>query len=213
MGVLPHLTPREGADDLKIAPGIDADDWKGLQLAKPDSPDWARAISMFEHRVGRRFTDAVDFLLADDEPRPVAERRFGFAILAIDSFLVETLEAFRQGLTDTRRLSKDLCVAFLTQRSAFKGFFTEALAKRFYYEFRCGLLHNAQVFGTGRIWSVGPMVQLDGDRMTVNRTAFHQGLLGEVRDYLAELENPANHVLRDHFRTKMSFIAEARFVS
>ncbi len=90
---------------MKIAPGIDADDWKRLDLGNPDSSDWERAISIFEYRIRGRFTDAVDFLIADDEQRPVAERRFGFAILAVDCFLVETLEAFRQGLTDTRSRS------------------------------------------------------------------------------------------------------------
>ncbi len=168
---------------MKIAPGIDADDWKRLDLGNPDSSDWERAISIFEYRIRGRFTDAVDFLIADDEQRPVTERRFGFAILAVDCFLVETLEAFRQGLTDTRSRSKDLCVAFLTQRNAFKALFTRDLATRFYYEFRCGLAHNAQVFGTGRIWSVGPLLDLEGGRITVNRTAFHQALLGEVQEY------------------------------
>ena len=89
---------------------------------------------------------AVDLLIADDEGRNAKDRRWGFAILAIDCLLVETLQAFRQGLTDTRRLSKDLCVKFLTERDAFRGFFTEALATRFYYEFRCGVAHKVDWF-------------------------------------------------------------------
>jgi len=198
---------------MKIAPGIDAADWKRLNLDAPDHPDWGRGIAILEQRLRRRFTDVVEFLIADDEQRALVDRRFGFAILALDCLVVETLEAFRQGLLDTRKKSKDLCVAFLSQRPAFKPFFDEALAKRFYNEFRCGIVHNAQVFGTGLVWSVGPLVNREGDRITVNRTAFHEELMREFAAYLNELRQPAQSALRRHFRTKMNFIAEGQFQS
>jgi hypothetical protein len=196
---------------MEIAPRIDAAAWKKLDLDAPDHPDWDRGISILEQRLRGRFTDVVDFLIADDEPRAPADRRFGFAILALDCLVAETLEAFRQGLVHTRKRSNDLCVTFLTQRPAFKPFFDEALAKRFYSEFRCGIVHNAQVFGTGLVWSVGPLVKQDGGRITVNRTAFHEALMGELTAYLNELRQPAQSELRQHFRTKMDFVAEGKF--
>jgi hypothetical protein len=126
--------------------------------------------------------------------------------------LLETLEAFRQGLTDTRRKSEQLCTSFLTQRPAFKPFFPGDLATRFYKEFRCGIVHNAQVFGTGLLWSVGPLLKVEGTRIIVNRTAFHDALMQELEDYLLELRNSSNTDLRDKFRAKMDFIAEAKFL-
>src|SRR6184192_2590927 len=171
---------------MKIAPGINAADWKSLDLDAPAHPDWDRGVSILEQRLRGRFTDVAEFLIADDELRAPADRRFGFAILTLDCLVAETLEAFRQGLVDTRSKSKDLCVAFLVQRPAFKPFFNAALATRFYHEFRCGIVHNAQVFGTGLVWSVGPLVKLDGDRITVNRTAFHEALMLELAEYLHE---------------------------
>jgi hypothetical protein len=197
---------------MKIAPGVEAKDWKSLDLSEPDNPDWERAIVILEKRTRGRFTDTIEFLIADDGKRRATERRFGFAILALDCLLVETLEAFRQGLTDTRRRSADLCISFLTQRTAFKQFFTADLAKRFYNEFRCGLAHNAQVFGSGRIWSVGPLLQQDHGRITINRSAFHQALVAELEAYLNELRVPANTTLRGNFRKKMNFIADGKFV-
>lgn len=197
---------------MKIAPRIDAAAWTGLDLSMPQGPNWESGISILEQRLRGRFTDAVDFLIADDEKRLSTERRFGFAVLGIDCMLVETLEAFRQGLTDTRGKAKELCTTFLTTRAAFKTFFTSShLAIRFFYEFRCGLVHNAQVFGAGRIWSVGPLLKLDGDRITINRSAFHLALLEEIRLYLEELRDPANSELRRHFRSKMDFIANGKF--
>ena len=197
---------------MKIAPGVEVGDWKALNLSTPGGPDWERAIWIFEQRIRGRFTDVVAFLLAEDEKRPPADRKFGFAVLSIDCLLVETLEAFRQGLTDTRRRSEQLCTSFLSQRPAFQPFFSGDLASRFYKEFRCGIVHNAQVFGTGLVWSVGPLLRVDGSQITVNRTAFHEALMQELADYLSELRDPAKTALRDNFRTKMNFIADGAFL-
>lgn len=195
---------------MQIAPGVDAADWKCLDLSRPNSPDWERGISILGQRLRGRFTDVVDFLVEDDEKRAAADRRFGFAVLAIDCMVLETLEAFRQGLTDTRGKSAHLCASFLSQRPAFKPFFGGDLAARFYAEFRCGIVHNAQVFGTGLVWSVGPLLRIDGGRITINRTAFHQALKQELTEYLEELRNATNTDLRDKFLMKMNFIADAK---
>ena len=197
---------------MKIAPGVLDVDWKSLNLGSPEDPDWDRGILIFERRLRGRFAEVVDFLIAEDEKRPPTERRFGFAILSTDCLVLETLEAFRQGLTDTRRKSEQLCTSFLTQRPAFKAFFTGDLATRFYKEFRCGIVHNAQVFGTGLIWSVGPLLQVEAARIVVNRTAFHDALMQELGAYLGELRDPANADLRSKFRTKMDFVAEGKFL-
>ncbi len=197
---------------MKIGPGILDVDWTSLNLSTPASPDWDRGILILERRLRGRFAEVVDFLIAEDEKRPANERRFGFAILATDCLVLETIEAFRQGLTDTRRKSEQLCTSFLTQRPAFNPFFPGDLATRFYKEFRCGIVHNAQVFGTGLVWSVGPLLRVKGTRLIVNRTAFHDALMRELADYLNELRNPANTDLRNKFRTKMDFIAEGKFL-
>jgi hypothetical protein len=196
---------------VKIARGVEASDWTNLNLSSPDSPDWPLAISVFERRIRERFVEAAEFLIADDEKRPAVERRFGFAILTVNCLLIETLEAFRRGLTDTRSRSKELCTSFLTSRPAFKQFFNDALAERFYEEFRCGIAHHAQVFGSGRIWSLGPVLRLDGEQITVNRTAFHLGVLQELDGYLMELHDQNSTQLRQNFRDKMDFVAEGKY--
>ena len=196
---------------MKIAPGIDAADWQSLDLSAPSGPDWERGISILEQRLRGRFTDVVDGLIAEDQGRPPEHRAVGFVTLAIDCLLLETLEAFRQGLTDTRHQSRQLCTSFLANRPAFKFFFVGDLATRFYFEFRCGIVHNAQVFGTGRVWSVGPLLEVDERRITINRTAFHQALMQELGAYLDELRDPSQNDLRAKFRLKMSFIADGKF--
>src|SRR5687768_1203394 len=100
---------------MQIAPGIGSPDWQRLDLNQ--EPDWQRGITIFEQRIRGRFTDAAGLLITDDDQRTAIERRWGFAILAIDCFLVKTLQAFRKGLTNTKGKSRELCVKFLTERA------------------------------------------------------------------------------------------------
>ncbi len=95
---------------------------------------------------------------------------------------------------------------FLTTRPLFKKHFTSVAARRFYYDFRCGILHQAEVAGTGKVWSVGDLLHEESGRLTINRTRFHEQLKAEIQNYLAELADPKNTKLRANFRKKMSFI-------
>ena len=163
---------------------------------------------MLEARIHERFIEPVDYLIASEETRPATERRFGFTILAVDCLLVETLGAFIEGLEDTLGKSEATFRKFLTTRRLFaEDFKTEDLAKQFYKEFRCGILHQAEVGGASKVWSVGPLLQVEGGRIIVNRNKFHERLKAEFKSYLAELRDPKNSALRENFRKKMNFIS------
>jgi hypothetical protein len=191
---------------MQVAPGFESADWQSLKLDDPNSPDWTKAISIFESRISGRFIEPVDHLIAADEAKVSTERRFGFAVMAIDCLLVETLGAFLAGLENTKGKSEETFCDFLTTRPLFKADFTPALAAQVYSEFRCGILHQAEVYGGSRVWSVGALVRDDSGTLTINRTKFHEQLKAEFQNYLAELRDPANTSLRDNFRKKMNFI-------
>jgi hypothetical protein len=194
---------------VEIAPGVQAEKWRALKLEDPVSADWAEALRICESRINDRFIDPVDYLIAAEEGTPSLERRFGFTVLAIDCLLVETLGAFLRGLTDTKGRSEATFCFFLTERVRLKTEFTGDRANRFYTEFRCGILHQAEIRGESKVWSVGPLLQDDGARIIVNRNRFHQLLKDEFRDYLAELQDPSNAERRKNFRKKMDFISRA----
>ena len=109
---------------MQVAPGFDSAEWQSLKLDDPNSPDWAKAISICESRISGRFIEPVDFLIATDEKKPATERRFGFAVMAIDCLLVETLGAFLAGLENTKGKSEATFCSFLTTRPLFKADFT-----------------------------------------------------------------------------------------
>ena len=193
---------------MQIAPGVDASVWHGLKLDDPDSPDWAKAVSVLEARLHDRYIQPVDFLIASEENKPLSERRYGFIVLAIDCLLVETLGAFIEGLADTDKKSEKTFCAFLRTRKRFAAEFTsDDLAKKFYKQFRCGILHQAESGGDSKVWSVGPLLRVNGDAITVNRNKFHDCFKAEFQSYLAELRDSKNSILRNNFRKKMNFIS------
>jgi len=191
---------------VQIAPGFDSSEWDALQLDDQKSPDWEKAIAIFESRIHGRFIEPVDYLISAEESKPAPERRFGFAIMAIDCLLVETLGAFLDGLEDTEGRSKATFCKFLTTRPLFSKDFTQALAEQFYREFRCGILHQAEVGGASKVSSVGALIRDDSGKLTVNRTKFHEQLKEELLNYIAQLRDPKDTQLRANFRRKMNFI-------
>jgi hypothetical protein len=193
---------------VQIAPGVDASIWQGLKLDEPNSPDWARAIGILAARIHDRYIEPVDFLIASEEKKSPSDRRFGFTVLAVDCLLVETLGAFIEGLEDTDGISKKTFCTFLRTRKQFATEFTsDDLAKKFYEQFRCGILHQAEIGGDSRVWSIGPLLRVEGDAITVNRNKFHDCLKAEFQSYLSELHDSKNSTLRNNFRKKMNFIS------
>jgi len=192
---------------MQIAPNFEAEKWKALSLDDPTHADWDVAISAFDSRIRERYLAPADFLVTAEKETRATERRFGFAVLAIDCLLVETLGAFLEGLEESTNRSKEIFCQFLTSRPRFKVAFSQALAEKFYKEFRCGVLHQADVGGTSKVWSVGPLVRTEGESIIVNRNEFHTCLSFEFTAYLDELRNKSNVQLRSNFRKKMNFIA------
>lgn len=191
-------------DDVEIAPRHTAAEWKVLKLDEPNSSDWSKAIEIFDSRIRRRFIDPVDVLIAHE----IGHTRgtFGFAILAIDCIIVETIEGFREGEFDHDKISERLITSFLNERGEFKEFFNGTGVK-FYGWYRCALLHSGQTDGDYRIQRRGPLLKhRDNGRVDINRTAFHEAIKREFELYLQELAETNNKTLRINFRKVMDAI-------
>ncbi len=192
---------------MQIAPNFDSTKWKTLQLDDPESSDWGIAVAVLSGRIQERYFDPMDILIAAEKDKPATKRRFGFSILAIDCLLIETLGAFLLGLTDTDSKSKKVFSEFLTTRIQFSGDFDVVTAEQFYTDFRCGILHQAEVGRSSKVWSVGDLIQIKDNGIIVNRNEFHKRLKDDFEVYLKELMNPKMTKLRTNFRKKMDFIA------
>jgi hypothetical protein len=122
---------------LRISRKYTVDDWKHLRFKS--ETDWDLGVAMFEDRVETRYLEHIRTLL----PRKTS----GFAVLALDSALIETLEQFRRGKPKTPgKKSWEYFVSFLTE-TAFGQHFDRTLAILFYNTIRCGLLHQSEAEG------------------------------------------------------------------
>jgi hypothetical protein len=192
-------------DELRIAPRghgkhWTVDDWKELDFDK--EAGWQKAIDIFEDRIRFRFLEPA---------RSMDHEGAGFAIMALDCLLIETLQQFFEGVPENRGQSGAYFRCFLT-RTRFGDFFSVETADFFYQLIRCGILHQAEIGGSSRllIRRGTPLVKMaaDGKGLIINRRLFHRELVDEFDDYVTRLRenNPPDLELRRRFKRKMDTI-------
>lgn len=87
-------------DPMRISPRFFAADW--LALDAHVTKDWVRAVEIFEDRIEGRFLQPIR--------STISNRWSGFAVLALDALLVETLQQFWEGVRRTpSRVSSNGC--------------------------------------------------------------------------------------------------------
>jgi len=204
------VSPHPLESQMEIAPGFTDSDWK--ELTFKSERDWIRAVAALHKRLEERFLKPARSLLPF--------KRSGFAILALDSLLVETLQQFCEGVAETPHVvrngrkvlaSEDYFKAFLTGPYFGPGF-DDHTAALFYQTIRCGILHQAEVKGSSLVRRDRPLVSLSADRkgVIVNPVLFHKRVDAGFRKYLADLRKRTEGNLRRCFRDKMNYIAQVK---
>jgi cation transport regulator ChaC len=189
-------------EPMRISPHFTCDDWTDMAFSKEE--EWQKAIDIFEDRIDGRFMKIIG--------RIEGYEFSGFAVLALDSLLIETLQQFRDGVPKTPNgKSQDYFVSFLTETS-FGKFFDQNKAEIFYKQIRCGILHQAEIGGSSRVLirQQAPLIRLakDGNGLVINRKLFHKQLAKEFENYVSQLRktNSPDEKLRSNFKKKMDYI-------
>jgi hypothetical protein len=184
---------------IEIAPSFSCDDWDRMKATLAQDGDWAaspaqwkRAIEVVQNRIKTRFLDTAARL----QNVPYA----GFAIMALDCLLIETIQAFKSGKhAKNPQESRQAYEAFLTSSSRFGKFFPPTVVQNFYTYIRNGLLHDGETRG-GWLVKTDPKYDLltpqPGGFFVVNRQKFHKALDEEFRKYIKDLSDPAQKTLR-----------------
>ncbi len=120
--------------------------------------------------------------------------------MAVACLVIETLESFYRGLTDTRRHSKEMFSGFFERDTALKIF--GGGDDWFYNDVRCGILHQAETRRGWRVLRVGPL--LDRQAKTINATTFLRELRKAVEKYAEAME--ADETTWQLFRRKMDAV-------
>jgi hypothetical protein len=185
---------------MRISRNFTIDDWKALDLSTDAS--WECAVKMLKDRLETRYLEHIRCLL------PM--KTSGFAVLALDCALIETMEQFKRGARTTPYgKGKEYFVSFLTS-SKFTEHFTAERAVIFYKQIRCGLLHQSEAGEKSRIKRGGslPLVSDTEDKksLILNKNLFHELLEEEIELYYADIRSGATPERRRNFRKKMDGI-------
>ena len=185
---------------MRISRLFTVQDWKSLDLGIEEN--WGRAVDMFQDRLESRYLEHVRKLL------PM--KTSGFAVLALDCALIETMENFKRGTRTTPSgKGKEYFVSFLTS-SKFATHFTVKRAEIFYKQIRCGLLHQSEAGENSRIKRGGslPLVSdtTDEKSLILNKVLFHEQLEQEINLYYQQLRTGVAPELRANFKKKMDGI-------
>lgn len=189
-------------DALRISPRYTSLDWQALDSRNPK--DWSKAADVLRDRLDGRFLGFASSCLR--------ARHSGFVVLAIDCLLVETIQQFKDGVTNGNRRSEEMVKRFL-EGSRFQPDFDADARKAFYQDIRCGLLHQAEA---KRMWLIRRSQPAllhtvpEGQGYIVDVERFHAALKGSLDDYLNLLSKPTESLLRSHLWKKMDQICNVR---
>lgn len=209
-------------DNMQIAPNLTVKDWKELNLNYPASPAWGRAADLFQARIFTRFIEPADILISASKKD--SSKLVGFAVLALDFIVIETIQGFREGhIKHTKRnsegkeypISGALIKTFLTRDPSFSAFFrTRDHAKQIYDAVRCNISHMGQTAVNVRVNIKNPvsMIAMDSEsgEITINRNLFHEAVIDSLNRYCREIREGNDLTLRNNFFNKMNAICGIR---
>ncbi len=189
-------------DALRISPRYTSLDWQCLDSSNPK--DWSKAVKIVRDRLEGRFLRfASDCLKKLDS---------GFVVLAIDCLLAETLQQFREGITDGTGQSTKMITRFL-EGSQFQPDFNADARKAFYVDIRCGLLHQAEAKKMWLIRRKQPSLLQEtagGEGYIIDVGRFHAALQNSFDEYLKAVVESSNALLRSNLWKKMDHICSVR---
>ena len=187
---------------LRISPKYTSHDWHALNPSIPDH--WTRAAGIVRDRLNGRFLRFASNCLRHEYS--------GFVVLSIDSLLAETIQQFKEGITNGRDKSKTMIKRFL-EGKRFQPHFDDTARTSFYTDIRCGLLHQAEAKG---MWLIrrnqaALLQKVAGGRgYIIDVKRFHAGVRGSLNDYLKRISDPAESSLRTNLWKKMDHICSVR---
>jgi len=185
--------PRRQIDpDTEIASDFKVSQYHGvrprLDHRNPDTQDWRDVLAAFWRRVEERFIGPIKALEDVDGPKLIP----GFAILALDCLLIDTLQSFREGRVSRSDSDTRPFTAFLKSQRFKDGGFKSKDREDFVDYVRNGLLHNGETRGDWKVNLRRPVMlhkDLVTKTRTLNRKLFHAAVVEEFEEYFKELRD------------------------
>jgi hypothetical protein len=156
-----------------------------LDAANPRAEAWTEVIDVFRRRIDERFLLPIALLLS-----PQAGSVPGFAILALDCLLIDTIQSFREGRVTTGEIRPGRSFKNFLRSPRFTAFSSRDRDDFFHYV-RNGLLHNGETRGDWKVRAdtVNMLTKAASGTRTVNRTLFHEAIVAEFNEYCAKVSS------------------------
>ncbi|MBC8487137.1 MAG: hypothetical protein H8D45_14000 [Bacteroidetes bacterium] len=165
-----------------------------------------RYIKPFEYKSKKKLRSKKSDLLIDEYSLLFKN---GFSVMANCCLLIETIESFYRGWSNSNYRSELGFLKFFTRDKNFKEFSTKDIPTEFYKNIRCGILHQGETTGG---WSVTRTKEkmLDLENKLIDATLFHEMLKQSLTDFKKELEaSDWNSPLWKNIRTKLKSIIKS----
>lgn len=137
------------------------------------------------------------------EPTVDHQKRHGFTLMAISCLVIEALECFYQGEPNSKGKTRAMFESFFKNRPTGLEVFGGG-DDWFYYNIRCGILHQAETTGGWRVRRTGRL--LDTAQRSINAKMFVVRLRAAVANYAMQLQ--IDNDLWEKFRTKMDAVCK-----
>lgn len=148
----------------------DLQEWINLK----DQKSKEKIISLIHHRIYNRYIQHIN------------EKQNGFLKMAVSCLIIETLESFKKGIPNTSGKSQTMFKSFfVTEEEFFPGF--KDIYRDFYFNIRCGILHQAETTNAWRIVRKGKL--LNSSEKEINASEFVKSLNKSLDSYLLRLKN------------------------
>lgn len=155
-------------------------------LLAQDSASWEEVIAAVVRRIEERYLAPIRDLEQHDA-LPLRQRptRAGFAIVALDCLLIDTIQSFREGRSETAEISPSRSFEEFLFAAAFSDFSNRDRGS-FFQNVRNALLHNGETRSNWKI-RIGTrtMVTREGTTRLLNRRLFHAAVLAEWNSFCA----------------------------
>jgi hypothetical protein len=195
----------------RISPQFESSDWATLRPRLDDPADtsaWTRAINIIFHdRIQSRLLEPTNRL---SNATDSADLGFGFAMLALDCLLIDTIQSFREGRLkgSEARTAKAFVDFFRASARLSVEFQSRRVIDEFYDAIRCGLMHDGE---TRKGWRIKrrhatSVVERVSDGHLLYRDNFHDAVRAEFEVYKSALLNGQTTALRRNFLLRMDAI-------
>ena len=164
-----------------------------------------KAIQEF---IKQRLTERYITPFPQDYHTKENDPQYGFLIMASMCLLIETIQAFKEGKSKFKQneVSKAFKNFFKQEQEIFR--LSTKVAKDFYSNVRCGILHQGEV---GYYWKISSLqeeniIKVEADTKTINAPRFLEGMKTVLDKYIQSLANNEN--LFDNCIKKISAIIQ-----